>query len=701
MPASLSKKLLSAVLNALILFSSAPSGSLLAAEPAAYPEVVVVGSSENRDKLPGSAQSVDKKTLEASRPFTASEVLRKLPGVNVRDEEGLGLRPNVGFRGLNPTRSTKVTLLEDGLPAAYAPYGDNASYYHPPIDRFERVEALKGVGQLRFGPQTIGGVINYITPEPSQELGGFVSIAGGNRNFFDGKVRLTGRGALFDYTRKQGQGARDNTYSTLNDANLKAVVRFADKHALTIKGNAYTEDSQVTYSGITEAERSNFGLRYNPFKNDRFVGRRFAGSALHEVLLGSARLATGLYYSYFTRDWWRQSSSTTDNQGGVVAARNAGSAINVDAINSVQGRLRNYTTKGVESRVSVPYAALGLDNTLEAGLKAHFELQDRRQVNGVTPLARDGALVENNERKTDAYSGFVMHRFGYGAFALTPALRYERVASERTDRLTGARGRDSLGRWIPGLGATWSPISALTLFAGAHRGFAPPRTEDIIAGAGTQTDVGPEDSTNVEAGLRARPTATSNVDLTFFRNDFDRLIAVGSIAGGSTPLADGKALFQGIELSGQYAHATGLYTRAAYTWLETAEQTTAFRQVVGGAVIAGSSAGNRQPYAPEHLLTAALGWEGGGLDANLESVFVDEQYANFSNTRQTAASGQSGTIPSYVVWNAAVNYTIKPWNATLFLTVKNLFDKDYIIDRTRGILPGSPRLVQGGVKYAF
>ena len=59
----------------------------------------------------------------------------------------------------------------------------------------------------------------------------------------------------------------------------------------------------------------------------------------------------------------------------------------------------------------------------------------------------------------------------------------------------------------------------------------------------------------------------------------------------------------------------------------------------------------------------------------------------------------AGCIPGYTVWNTAVNYTVS--RATLFLAVKNLRDQLFIVDRTRGILPGSPRLVQTGVKLAF
>ena len=108
------------------------------------PRVDVIGDSLNVLKLPGSATVVDSATLEESRVFNVNEVLRKVPGVHVREEEGVGLRPNIGIRGMNPTRSTKTLLLEDGLPLSFAPYGDNASYYHPPIDRYESIEVSKG-----------------------------------------------------------------------------------------------------------------------------------------------------------------------------------------------------------------------------------------------------------------------------------------------------------------------------------------------------------------------------------------------------------------------------------------------------------------------------------------------------------------------------------------------------------------------------
>jgi Fe(3+) dicitrate transport protein len=674
-------------------------GLSLAQDETVMPRVDVVGGENSLPNIAGAAQILGSDELEASHVFTVNEALRKVPGVHARDEEGFGLRPNIAMRGLNPTRSTKITLLEDGIPLAYAPYGDNASYYHPMVERYERIEVLKGSGALLFGPQTIGGVINYITPVPSAEFGGYVQGTVGNRDYFNGKVNLGGNGMLLDYSRKQGDGARDNMEHALDDLNLKYTTAIGGNQALTLRGNYYQEDSTITYTGLTQAEYDNLGARYNPFRNDKFEADRVGLSATHEYDFGGgALLLTNLYYSKFDRDWWRQASNSSDSQCGASfsADRLAGVAVDPGSCNSVQGRLREYTTWGVEPRLTVAHGM----GEFQAGAKAHFEEQDRLQFNGATPTARSGTLAESNLRETTAYSAFVANRFDLGQFTLTPILRYENIDADRTNRMTGASGSSSISETMPGIGATWNPAANLTLFTSLHKGFAPPRVEDLIGGSGTVTEVDAEESSNFELGLRHQPTAWSSLQAAWFRNDYDNLIAVGSIAGGSTPLSLGKALFEGVELAARADHDSGLFGRLAWTWLPTADQEEPFRNVATQAAVSGSAAGLRQPYTPEQTLTAAAGYGAGALRGEIEAQYVGEQFSDFANIAAPTADGQKGQIDAYTVWNAALNYRID--NAlSAFATVKNVADKTYIVDRTRGIQVGMPRLVQVGMKYGF
>jgi len=705
-------------------------------EPIEMPLIEVIGKPDRQQKLPGSAQVITREMLDDSRVMTTNEALRKAAGVNVRDEEGFGLRPNIGIRGLNPTRSTKVLLLEDGIPLAFAPYGDNASYYHPPIDRFDRIEILKGAGQNIYGPQTIGGVINYITPAPPTTFTSGVMLTAGNREYVNGRGYIGGNGMLLDYVRKQGDAARDNTHSELDDVNYKAVVGLGQGQALTVRANYYAEDSQLTYSGLTDAEYANFGREYNPFRNDYFKADRQGVSFTHEAPLGDATLITNLYGSRFARDWWRQSSNTTFNPVGaadsdftacqqIVTDRATGTQVDPDSCDANIGNLREYYSFGLEPRVRLAHEQFGAGGELEAGVRAHFEEQDRLQKIGDTATARSGPLAESNERRNQAYSAFVQNRFAFGRVAVIPALRVEHVRYERTNRCPNASGsapqdpaactapvsgEADITELVPSLGATWAATDTATLFAGVHRGFSPPSTADLINNSGVTVDLDAEQSWNYELGARTRPSEGVVVEATAFLNDFERQIAVGSIAAGSTPLATGQTRYEGAELLTRaefgriFDSVHNPFVEVAYTWLPTADQESAFIRADNGTAVTGSAAGNRLPYAPEDLLTVALGYNHVlGIHARIEAVHVGRQYADFANTAAAApnGNGQTGEIAGYTVWNAALNYRLPAARFGVFVTAKNLFDEVYIADRTRGILPGAPRLVQAGVEYTF
>ncbi len=666
------------------------------------------------ERIPGSVGLVDAHILENSRAFSSTEVLRKVAGINVRDEEGFGLRPNIGIRGLNPTRSTKVLLLEDGIPLTYAPYGDNASYYHPPIDRFESVEVLKGSGQILYGPQTVGGVINYITPAPPSKRGGSIAITGGNRHYFNGHLRygdtVGNTGLLFGFTRKQGNGSRENVRSGLNDLNFKSVTTFSHRQAVTFKFNYYGEDSNVGYSGLREDE-FRLNPRQNPFRNDFFYGDRLGASVTHTFVFSpDIALTTNLYGSYFRRHWWRQSSNSNERPNDASDPL-CGGMENLSTTCGNQGRLRRYIFAGLEPRLLVTKQIFGRRNELEMGFRAHFEDQERLQKNGDRPTSRDGVIVENNERQNQAYSGFSQNRFFFGSLTITPGLRIEHIKYQRTNRLLNVGGRTSLTQIVPGLGASYTPNAKLTVFAGVHRGFAPPRTEDVINNStGGSIDLDPELSWNYEVGLRSNPHPALRMEATFFRMDYENQIVPASLAGGvgSTFTNGGATLHQGFELSGGidtapiFKRRYNVYLRAAYTFLPAADfKGERFSSVPGFSAV--SVTNNRLPYAPKQLLNASIGYSHSrGLDTFLEAVYVSSQFGDDLNrVNPLSSNGQTGLIPSYTIWNATANYHVEKLRTTVFVTAKNLFDRPYIADRARGLLPGPSRGVQAGVKYKF
>ena len=692
----------------------------LSLQPGAFSEDVTVvgtrlaGSAETLERLPGSVDLLDRRQLEDSRVADVNEALHKASGVNVRDEEGLALRPNIGIRGLNPTRSSKTLLLEDGLFVTYAPYGDNATYYHPPVERFEAIEVVKGSGQIAYGPVPVGGVVNYHTPAPPVTPTANLRLTGGSRDYFNGRALAGGTwgrtAVLAEYMRKQGDGARDNLHSRVDDANLKTVFTLGPRHTLTLKGSYYGEDSQITYSGLTLAEWE-ADPRQNPFLNDAFEGWRLGASARHTWLVGSESvLTTQAYGSRFSRDWWRQSSNSGQRPNDRVDPACGGMA-NLLTTCGNEGRLRDYDHFGVEPRLRTALRVFGLRSEAEVGVRAHFEVQERLQENGDTPLARSGRLVEDNRRENQALSAFVQDRLLLGDFTLSAGVRLEAIGYQRTNRLAndgaGASGESSLTQWVPGVGLTWSPSSAVNVFGGIHRGFAPPRTEDVVSQTGGVVDLEAELSWNYELGLRALPVRGLRIDATVFRNDFENQVVPASLAGGvgATLTNGGETLHEGLELglrvdTGTLTGSThNVFVRGALTLLPVARfEGSRFSSVPGSSSV--SVSGNRLPYAPENLLTFAVGYtHPRGLLAQVEAVHVGEQFADDLNSVAASADGQRGLIPAHTLWNVAVSWDLR--RVTLFVTAKNLLDELYLADRARGMIPGSPRLVQAGISTRF
>ncbi len=685
---------------------------VLSPRPVDLPTVEIMGSQRAVFmKIPGSAEIVGSESIRRTHPLGFNEVLRKVAGVHVRDEEGFGIRPNIGIRGLFPTRSGKVLLLEDGIPFTQAPYGDPAAYYHPPINRFERVEVLKGSGQILFGPQTIGGVINYLTPQPPTQTAGTAKVMGGNRDYLFGYADVGSSwgplGFFAEYTRKQGKLARENTSTAINDLNGKFVWKLDDQSRLSLKGSYYKETSNTTYAGLTKIEFEENPFQ-NQFKDDWFYVDRYGSHVIYDRYLDDKGAAFALHvYGYrFKRHWWRQGNNggtNSTNPGNTPGVRTVLNPTRND------GRNRLYTVSGAEPRFRLNHRLFGLLHEADFGLRAHFEVQDRKQIQGNSPTARTGNVVEDNLRTTNAYAAFVQDRMFIGnRWTVSLGVRVENVHHARTNRLNNASGKTSLTEIIPGVGFTYNPALQTTIYGGIHRGFAPPRVEDAISNTdGSSVDLESEKSWNLELGIRTKPVPEWELHATAFQMDFENQIIPASLAGGSaTTLTNaGQTLHRGIEVKSVTTiplsdpEAVALTLDIAYTYLPEAKFVGERFSAITPTV---RVTGNRLTYAPEHLVTASLGVSAmEQLAVRLESVFVGDQYSDDLNTVEITPNGRQGIVPAHTVWNLAANYTIPSLRLTMLLTVKNMFDNVYVVDLSRGMLPGAPRLVQYGLEWNF
>ena len=120
----------------------------------------------------GSSALIDSDQIRDELATDINQLLKTVPGTYIREEDGYGLLPNIGIRGATSERSAKITLMEDGVLIAPAPYAAPEAYYFPTLARMQAVEVLKGASQLRYGPQTTGGVVNLVsTSQPDVPVG--------------------------------------------------------------------------------------------------------------------------------------------------------------------------------------------------------------------------------------------------------------------------------------------------------------------------------------------------------------------------------------------------------------------------------------------------------------------------------------------------------------------------------------------------
>ncbi len=685
--------------------------------------IEVIGRSEDvLADIPGSVFIVTAEEIDISQPLDAAEVMRRVPGLIAREDSGpVAMRLNVGVRGLNPDRSRSVLMLEDGLPISLAPYGEPEMYYSPQIDRMERVEVLKGSGQIAYGPQTVGGVINFVTPQPpSNKLRGEVDLEGGQRNVFHGRAMVGGStrdqsaGWLLHYLHKQGDGFR-SFYYDLDDVQAKFTLKPSDRHTLSFRVGLYDEKSNSTYLGLTTPMFEQ-DPNQNPVSTDLLGVRRQSGSINHTYVASPNAVWNTSAFAYNTvRDWSRQDFDRAD------AGRNYVSIVGDTSIpggaiflrDSTGNRNREFAVLGAQTGVQAQHGLFGLRNQLDAGVRYVYEEHKDQRINGQGFTSRSGVLRDDEKRYGDAFSAYIQNRFRLGdRVTVTPGVRLESYNQER-HILVAPRGgvptnvdirqNNPITALVPGLGLSVRATDALTLFSGIHRGFAPPRTKIAITSTGENIDLDPELSWNYEAGLRYSGLRGIRGELTYFRMDFGNQIITAAESGGATTtlVNAGETLHEGLESSFRVnwndltdLRGWTLYTDVRHTALTTVKFTR--NELFGG---------NRLPYAPKQSVSFLLGArQKQGFGFQLDMTALGSQFADNRETITATADGTNGRIDGYNIFNLMVDYSMdrERFEVRPYFTTKNLFDERYIASRApQGIQPGLFRQVNAGIKLIF
>jgi len=698
--------------------TSNPSNEADSLKKATMPQIEVIGQQDRFVRIPGSAELINFRQIQNISQLSGNEVIRSVSGVHVVDEEGLGLRANIGIRGLDPDRSRTVLVLEDGVPVALNPYGEPELYYTPSMDRMVGMEILKGSGSILFGPQTFGGVINYLTANPPAVPTATAHIRGGEGGLFTGKfgygTTYGNTGFQATYVRKQGENVGLIDFG-IHDFNTKVKLVLGEKSILGFKVGFYDEQSNSTYVGLTQSMYDSGNFYFEQLAPDDVLSiRRYSASAtLDHYFSENVRLKTTAFAYTTTRNWARQDFDNIPVVGREYARVVGDASTPFGAIyfrNSTGNRDRQFEVIGIEPKFSVNYLAGDLRNELDLGMRFLYEKAYEQFVIGSVNRPTSGPMRDDEIRSGQAFSAYTQNRvFISDNFTVTPGIRFEYFQYDREiyrlgNQEVNTKSSSEITEIIPGVGFNYKISENGSIYAGVHRGFGPPRTKDAISSGGVAEDLDAERSWNYELGTRTNLHQSVGLDVTVYFMDFSNQIipvseSSGGLGTGLTGLVNGgETSHMGLEAKldvdlGQLLQSTtGLMFRTAATFASSEFSNDRFVTSGGQKV---NVKGNTLPYAPEMMLNSRLDATFAfGLTLGLELNHVAEQYTDLLNSTNASSNGRIGLLPSYTVLNGVIGYTIPGYeSANINLSMKNITDERYIASRRpQGIRPGLARL---------
>ena len=632
----------------------------------------------------GSVILIDRTQIEQVQPLSTEDVLRRVPGINIKGEEETSIVANFGIRGLSAGES-KSLLLEDGVPVAPGLFIGNDRYFNTRIQRVESVEVLKGSASLRYGPSTIGGVVNYITKTPDD--GVQLSARAGSFNMREMTVEAGAKNQSEDAfagvvaTKASSDGFMDKGYD-MSDVMVKAGLAISDKQKVGVKFSYHENEANISYRGLLLADYLN-GERYNPAPDDWYLTDRTALDLNHEVILGNnAKLNTLLYWSDITRDYWRYDVNT-------AASNAAGRWVYADTLT---GNNRSFERLGIESRLSFDQQLFGYAAASEVGLRLMEEESNDTRIRATRAADRSG----NNDRhivdSATSVAGYAQSRIQLtDELAVTPGLRIESYEQKRvilTDNNNSAKTTNT--ELLPGVGLTYELTAQAQLYGGVYRAFSPASNGVALDGL-TDQQLDGERSVNYELGLRGTAGA-ANYEVSAFYMNFANQVVTGNSDPNLSQSNAGKTEHTGMEFLLGYELGGGFRVDTNATWVPTSE----FKS--------GVNAGNRIPYAPKVLANLALSYTGEALSVALTAHHRGEQYADPTNIVDIPANAAGGIwgglLPAYTVYDLMAQYSVFD-GFTVYGSVKNLADKQYISGLRQGIYVGPERSFEAGFRYRF
>ena len=709
-------------------------------------EVTIIGDAEAAGRISGSAHFIGPDQLKLFSYSDIERVLRAVPGVSLQLEDGYGLRPNISIRGVSTERSGRVTLLEDNVLIAPAPYSAPSAYYFPTPGRMHAFEVVKGPAAITQGPYTIGGALNMVSMPIPDRAEGRVFIETGQ----EASHRLHATyGSRLDY----GFGFLLETHQWLSDgfqsvdrSNRDAGLNVQDytvklgyapansRHAVELKFQYADQRSNQSYLGLTDTDfRNNPTRRYGLSALDKIDTEHKQVILRYNFALSEAlSLSATAYNNDHKRTWFKTEGIDLDGSpnaqalrrtswSSIIRAVNTGSAVSGVAASRLQQILdgdldtapgsiqirsnaREYFSRGIQLGLNWSGMTGPLRHSLEIGLRYHQDEEDRlqrnssyRQLNGALQLSDRGVLgnAGNRVQEAQALAVHIYDTIEYGRWVLTPGLRLESIDQKRT-RYRGGRNRsfrdsreNDTDVLLPGFGAIYTLDERQSLLAGIHKGFTAPSNSPGVR---------EEEALNYEFGYRFND-GERQAEIIGFWSDYDNLLGECTASSGTNcSVGDAfngdAATVQGIEvaLSGNLAADSAYRVPVALSYTYTDAQ---FDTDIADTDFFGDvGKGDPIPYIPEHQMQLSLGYESSNWGA-----YLNTRYSSAVCTR--AACGAFQKTDSSLVVDLSGNIQLSE-AVNVFARIENLTDEQDIVARQPyGARPNKPLTAFIGARFDF
>lgn len=609
--------------------------------------------------------------------MNAQEVLRRSPSIMVVEETGSDSLPNIAVRGLTGNegvfRSLNVTMLADGIPLAPAPYGHPGSSLFPlPLERVHAIDIHRGGYAVRYGPNTVSGVINFLTrPIPTRTTletrGRYDSYH--NSGVYTGFGGQYGEfGTLVEVVYKDGDTWRSNGDYTIQNYAIKSSYAFSDRVRVLTQFEYFDDDSRLA-DGLTLA-----AFREDPRQTltaqNRFRGHQGRANLKLEWDIDDATRADLITYVYDGQRTFYLGSP----------------AFYGTTPNFIQATPRPMRVWAVQPQVTHRYDLFGGDSELTAGLR-YLQEDIVRTTRRDNP---NGTRTITAEAQFDYYTGsaFLENTWRSGDLTLTPGIRAEYVEMDARNRLTGFSVDRSFSEILPAISASYMLAEDWSVYGNVQSSFAAPQAAQLDISTNRQ-DISAQYAWVYEVGTRTDFwDGLFKSDLTLYHIDYsDRLEPDPDQFDVFTN--SGRSRHRGVELRLESDLGKASDTLAGLTlWTNGSYNDSDYTN--------GPFNGNALPGAPTWMAAWGARYEFGrtGLWTAIDGFYVGKAFSDRENTVDINATGTRGIRPSYSVWNARLGFNrevVKDTTLQAQFAVRNLFDEEYFeVRAARGLVLGAP-----------